>query len=65
MKLIYRALVLDVAPRSVQPYRKPQALNWRYQVLGETYGDAVKLPAPTRLRQAQAMNWRFRMAMGV
>ena len=35
MQLIYRAQIFDVTPKASQPYRKPYAINWRFQVAKE------------------------------
>ncbi len=63
MKLIYRAQLLEYTPAPAQPYRKPCALNWRFQAPGETYGNETPLVAP--YRRPQALNWRFQLAAGV
>jgi hypothetical protein len=57
MKLIYQGQILD---RHAFPMvcRKPNAVNWRYQVPGETDTDAP-IP-PVHYRQPRAVNWRFR-----
>lgn len=59
MQLIYRAQNFEHAPIPVMPYRKPRALNWRFQVPGETY-DVTSIPVPLYC-QPRAINWRFRM----
>lgn len=56
MILIYRGQIFESTPPSVKPYRKPRALNWRYQVPGETYGD-TGICAP--YRKPRAINWRY------
>jgi hypothetical protein len=59
MKLIYRAQTFDYMPRLGLQYQKPYALNWRYQVPGETYGDT---PISIRPYEApRALNWRYRL----
>jgi len=60
MKLIYRALILESAPRPVAPYRKPQSLHWRFHAPGETYGVVQRSSTP--YRYPRALNWRFRLA---
>jgi hypothetical protein len=60
MKLIYRALVLESAPRSILPYRKPQALNWRFHAPGELY--RVAQNSTLSYCYPRVLNWRFRMA---
>jgi len=58
MILIYGGHIFEYTPPAVKPYRKPRALNWRYQVPGETYGD-TGISAP--YSQPRAINWRYRM----
>jgi hypothetical protein len=59
MLLIYRGHTFHISPRSPQPYRKPFALNWRYQAPGESYGDEVRaLPV---YKAPRAINWRWRV----
>lgn len=60
MKLIYRAQICEYSPRPTMPYRKPYAINWRFQVPGETYGDTLIPVLP--YRQPRAINWRFQIA---
>lgn len=60
MKLIYRALILESAPRSIAPYRKPQALNWRFHAPNESYGVPQSSAIP--YCYPKVLNWRFRMA---
>jgi hypothetical protein len=57
MKLIYRAQSYDYTPRPVPPYRKPRAINWRFQVGCET-SEGIPRPVPP-YRKARAINWRF------
>lgn len=33
MNLIYRAYTYEYTPHPIQPYVKPRAINWRYQLL--------------------------------
>jgi hypothetical protein len=65
MKLIYRAQIFSYQPAPAQPYRKPRALNWRFQAPGETYGEVQTL-SETRCdylyNPPRALNWRFQMA---
>ncbi len=55
MRLIYGGQTFEYTP-PFKPYRKPRALNWRYQVPGETYGD-TRICAP--YRKPRAINWRY------
>jgi hypothetical protein len=55
MQLIYRGQVYIVAARSAQPYRKPHALNWRFQSPGEEYSE----PAIATYQPPRALNWRY------
>jgi hypothetical protein len=57
--LIYRAQILECSLRPQLPYHKPNALNWRFQAPGETYGSA-RPSIPYRF--PSALNWRFRLA---
>lgn len=59
MKLIYRGYTFDYSPRPIQPYRKPNALNWRWQAPGEIFESN---PRPVQqYRQPRALNWRFKL----
>lgn len=60
MKLIYRAQIIEFTPPPVRRYQKPRALNWRYQVPGETY-NSISVVIPPYC-QPRALNWRFRLA---
>ncbi|HEY9660053.1 MAG TPA: hypothetical protein V6C65_16470 [Allocoleopsis sp.] len=59
MQLIYRGHIYHCTQPNPQPYQKPHALNWRYQVPGETYGEDL-LPTPS-FRQPRAINWRYQV----
>jgi hypothetical protein len=57
MQLIYRGQTLPYTPTEASLYRKPQALNWRFQAPGETYSEN-----PTTIaayRKPHAINWRW------
>jgi hypothetical protein len=59
MLLIYRGHTFHTPLRSPKPYRKPIALNWRYRVSNDRYGDEVRtLPA---YKPPRALNWRWRV----
>ena len=57
MQLIYRGQTLPYTPAEPSLYRKPQALNWRFQTPGETYGEGFT--PVTAYRKPQAINWRY------
>jgi hypothetical protein len=57
MQLIYRAQTFSYTPAQPQPYRKPAALNWRWQVPGEVYGTVQ--PVTLQYQQPRAINWRW------
>ncbi|MBW4576205.1 MAG: hypothetical protein KME08_13090 [Aphanothece sp. CMT-3BRIN-NPC111] len=59
MRLIYRCEIFEYTPPCIQSYRKPCALNWRFQAPGETY-DSVAIYS-----QSRALNWRYRVTTGV
>lgn len=60
MQLIYRGEIIERNASVIPAYRKPAALNWRYQVPGEVYGEA---PTPRRIAKTpQAINWRWQPA---
>jgi hypothetical protein len=62
MKLIYRTQIIEYTPRPEKAYRKPYALNWRFHVPGESYGnDPISLPI---YQEPRALNWRFCMGVG-
>jgi hypothetical protein len=56
MKLIYRAQIFTYQPRSAHPYRQPTALNWRYQIQGETYSNTYSRSLD---RSPHAVNWCY------
>ncbi|MGH2412409.1 MAG: hypothetical protein ACRDEA_01670 [Microcystaceae cyanobacterium] len=55
MQLIYRGYSSDYAPKT-QRYIKPHAINWRYQVPGETYEESI---ATSSYSKPRAINWRY------
>lgn len=57
MKLIYRALQIEIAPPSISPYVKPRAINWRYQPLGEKFETTPRSISP--YVKPRAINWRY------
>lgn len=57
MQLIYRGYSCAHTPRAIQPYCKPRALNWRYQISGETY-EAFSRPISAYCCP-RAVNWRY------
>jgi hypothetical protein len=64
MKLIYRGSTYEYnKPVTNITYRKPRALNWRYQVPGEEYGDSSYDTTPRLAEMAyqkpRALNWRY------
>ncbi len=59
MKLIYRANILEYTPRPVQPYVKPNALNWRFQPPGSKFECTPRPIQP--YAKPRAMNWRFQL----
>jgi hypothetical protein len=63
MPLIYRGEVINRPEQPVPAYRKPYALNWRYQVPNEDYG-AVSRPMQA-YRAPRAINWRWQMAVSM
>ncbi|HEY9639699.1 MAG TPA: hypothetical protein V6C57_04410 [Coleofasciculaceae cyanobacterium] len=62
MQLIYRGEMIHHAARPSPADQKPYALNWRYQVADETYGDG---PRPVQVYAPRAINWRWQMATAV
>lgn len=57
MQLIYHGQTLPYPPTEPSLYRKPQALNWRFQAPGEIYSE---IPTPIAAdRKPQAINWRW------
>lgn len=59
MQLIYRAYTFNYTPPPVQPYQRPQALNWRWQRPGENVqptSHSIRIYHPPR-----ALNWRFQV----
>ena len=64
MILIYRGEIFKKStPPSIQPYRKPRALNWRFHAPGETY-DNTSISALI-YSQPRALNWRYCGTMSV
>jgi hypothetical protein len=56
MQLIYRAQVIYRPDRPTPAYRKPAALNWRFQAPGEDYEASL---SPKPYQAPQAINWRW------
>ncbi|MFB2896187.1 hypothetical protein ACE1CI_25025 [Aerosakkonemataceae cyanobacterium BLCC-F50] len=62
MQLIYRGHTYNYTPAAPKAYVKPRALNWRYQVAGETYeptSESIKYVKP------RAINWRYQMSLAI
>jgi uncharacterized lipoprotein YddW (UPF0748 family) len=62
MQLIYRGHTYNHTPAAPKAYVKPRALNWRYQVVGETYepiSESIKYVKP------RAINWRYQMSLAI
>jgi hypothetical protein len=57
MKLIYRGQIFTTKLPLIPSYRKPFAINWRYQVEGEQYQPDC-LPRMI-YHQPKAINWRW------
>lgn len=57
MKLIYRALQIEITPRPIPPYVKPHAINWRFQPPGEKFETTPRPISP--YVKPRAINWRF------
>ncbi|HEY9642451.1 MAG TPA: hypothetical protein V6C57_18335 [Coleofasciculaceae cyanobacterium] len=60
MQLIYRGEIVAVSSPTAPAYRKPRALNWRYQIPGETYGESQT--AAFVYQTPRAINWRWQYA---
>lgn len=58
MQLIYRGHIYNYTPAAPKPYVKPRALNWRYQIAGETYQPRAKT---TQYVKPRVLNWRYQM----
>lgn len=59
LQLIYRGYIFNYAPRPTQPYRKPQALNWRWHSPTTVFEST---PRPTHpYCKPRALNWRFQL----
>ncbi len=63
MQLIYRGELINRPSRPVPIDRKPYALNWRYQQVGESYGTVSR--AVYRPRVPGAINWRWQVSIPV
>ncbi len=59
MQLIYHGQVFNYTPALAQPDVTPQAVNWRFQIPGASYGE--KPPVRYVSREPRAVNWRFRI----
>ncbi|MFB2877650.1 hypothetical protein [Floridanema aerugineum] len=62
MQLIYRGHIYNYTPAAPKPYVKPRALNWRYQVAGETYQAKAET---TQYVKPRAINWRYQMSLSI
>jgi hypothetical protein len=58
IRLIYRGVSFPYSPPTPKPYRKPRAVNWRYQIPGETCA-APEAPIVLSYRKPRAVNWRY------
>lgn len=59
MKLIYRAATINFEPQALPAYRQPHAINWRYQVPGESYEPTT--PIKQSYSFPKAINWRWQV----
>ena len=57
MKLIYRALLIEITSLPIPPYVKACAINWRYQLPGEKF-ETTPRPIPAYVKP-RAINWRY------
>ncbi|HEY9642449.1 MAG TPA: hypothetical protein V6C57_18325 [Coleofasciculaceae cyanobacterium] len=58
MQLIYRGETVAAPSPTPLVYRKPRALNWRYRIPGETYGE--RETAAFVYQAPRAINWRWK-----
>ena len=59
IQLIYRGYIFNYTPRPIQPYRKPQALNWRWHSPATTFETTPRPTLP--YCKPRALNWRFQL----
>lgn len=57
MKLIYRAQIIEYNPALANQDYRPHAINWRYQVSGESCNSVDYSVLPHH--KVRALNWRF------
>jgi hypothetical protein len=58
MQLIYRGQTFNYTPAPAPSNRRPRAVNWRYQVEGDSIGE---MSAPSAKSACSlAINWRYR-----
>jgi hypothetical protein len=59
MKLIYLGQAFECPARTPQTYRKPYAVNWRYQIPGEVYGEGT--PPSSIDSSSKVISWRWQV----
>lgn len=65
MQLIYRGYTINYTPRPIQAYRQPNALNWRWQIPGESFQSTSTSQCIPMYCPPRALNWRFQMQAGM
>jgi hypothetical protein len=59
MRLIYLGHTFHRSSSTPQNYRKPYAVNWRYQVPGQVYGG--KVPHNSTYSIPRVISWRWQI----
>ena len=59
MQLIYRGHIYEYTPRPARPDVQPRAVNWRYQLPGQTF-ESTPRPARPDVKP-RAVNWRYQL----
>lgn len=58
MRLIYLGQAFECSTRIPQTYRSPHAVNWRYQLPGEVYGEATPPSLPSGTPRVVSWRWQ-------
>ncbi len=62
MRLIYLGHTFQCSSCTPQTYRKPDAVNWRYQVPGEVYGEGTpRRSSSTYYSIPRVVSWRWQV----
>jgi hypothetical protein len=58
MRLCYLGQAFECSTRDPQIYRQPYAVNWRYQLPGEVYGEKTSPNSSNLIPKAVSWRWQ-------